>query len=66
MKAIVIYYSYGGNTLRIAKEIRQTLGAELAEIQTIQPYTGSYDDVVDQGQREVSSGFLPEIQPLSP
>lgn len=64
MKAIVIYYSYGGNTRRIAKEIGQALGAELAEIRTIQPYTGSYDDVVDQGQREVSSGFLPEIQPL--
>lgn len=65
MKAIVIYYSYGGNTRRIAGEIGQALGAELAEIQTIQPYTGSYDDVVDQGQREVNSGFLPAIQPLN-
>lgn len=65
MKAIVIYYSYGGNTRRIAGEIGQTLGAELAEIQTIQPYTGSYDDVVDQGQREVSSGFLPELRPVA-
>lgn len=64
MKAIVIYYSYGGNTRRIAGEIGQALGAELAEIRTVQPYTGSYDDVVDQGQREVNSGFLPELQPL--
>lgn len=65
MKAIVIYYSYSGNTHRIAKEIGQVLGAELAEIRTVQPYTGSYDDVVDQGQREVNSGFLPAIQPLN-
>ena len=65
MKAIVIYYSYGGNTRRIAGEIGQALGAELAEIRTVQPYTGSYDDVVDQGQREVNSGFLPELQPLN-
>lgn len=64
MKSIVIYYSYGGNTRRIAKEIGQALGAELAEIRTVRPYTGSYDNVVDQGQREVNSGFLPEIQPL--
>ena len=65
MKAIVIYYSYGGNTRRIAGEIGQALGAELAEIRTVQPYTGSYDDVVDQGQREVNSGFLPELQPMN-
>lgn len=64
MKAIVIYYSYGGNTRRVAEEIGKTVGADLAEIKTVKPYTGSYDDVVDQGQREVNSGFLPEIKPL--
>ena len=29
------------------------------------PYTGSYNDVVDQGQREVNAGFEPELKPLS-
>ena len=28
------------------------------------PYTGTYDDIVDQGQREVESGFTPEIHPI--
>ena len=40
-------------------------GAELAEIDTVQPYTGSYDEVVDQGQREVNAGYKPEIKPLT-
>lgn len=64
MKSIVIYYSYGGNTRRIAEKIQKELGADVAEIETIKPYTGSYNDVVDQGQQEVNSGFMPEIKPL--
>ena len=47
MRAIVIYYSYGGNTRRVAEKIGKTLGADLAEIKTVRPYTGSYNDVVD-------------------
>ena len=64
MKAIVIYYSYGGNTERIAQLIRQETGADAARIETVQPYTGTYEAVVDQGQREVDAGFCPEIKPL--
>lgn len=64
MKRIVVYYSYGGNTRRVAEKLRRALGADIAEIRTVEPYTGSYDDVVDQGRREVNSGFLPEIQPV--
>lgn len=65
MKAIVIYYSYSGNTRRVAEQIGKALSADLAAIQTVKPYTGSYDDVVDQGQREVNRGFLPKLRPLN-
>lgn len=64
MNCIIIYYSYGGNTRRIAQGMRELLGADLAEIKTVKPYTGSYNDVVDQGQHEVNSGYLPQLQPL--
>lgn len=64
MRGIVIYYSYGGNTRKIAEKIKKTLGIDAVEIETAEPYTGSYNDVVDQGQREVNSGFMPEIRPL--
>lgn len=65
MKNLIIYYSYGGNTRRIAKLIQENTGGDLAEIRTVQPYTGSYTEVVDQGQKEVGSGYMPEIEPLS-
>lgn len=62
MKSIVIYYSYGGNTRRIAEKIQKALGADIMEIKTKKPYEGNYNDVVNQGQQEVNSGFMPEIQ----
>ncbi len=64
MKSIIIYYSYGGNTRKVAEKIQKILGADAAEIKTVKPYIGSYNDVVEQGQREIDSGFMPEIQPL--
>lgn len=65
MKTIIIYYSYGGNTQRIADMLKKELNCDAAEIKTVTPYTGSYDSVVDQGQKEVESGFMPKIQPLN-
>lgn len=61
MKSIIIYYSFGGNTRAVAELIQESTGADIAEIKTVKPYTGSYNDVVDQGQREVNEGFMPEI-----
>lgn len=61
MKSIIIYYSFGGNTRAVAELIQKNTGADIAEIKTVKPYTGSYNDVVDQGQREVNAGFMPEI-----
>lgn len=64
MKALIVYYSYGGNTRRIAQRLQKELGCDLAEIETVTPYTDDYNSVVDQGQREVESGFMPELKPL--
>lgn len=65
-KMLIVYYSLSnGNTRRIAQQMQQATGADLAEIQTVEPYTGSYDDIVDQGQREVEQGYCPAIQPLA-
>ena len=34
MKALIIYYSFGGNTERIAKMIEKETGADMLEINT--------------------------------
>lgn len=65
MKRLILYYSYGGNTKKIAELIQKTVGGDMEEIKTVKPYTGDYMAVVDQGKREVDSGHMPEILPLS-
>ena len=64
MKAIVIYYSYLGNTKGIAEKIQKETGADIARIETVVPYEGDYNKVVDQGHDEVNRGYCPEIKPL--
>ena len=65
-KMLIVYYSWSnGNTERIAKELQDITGGEIARIDTVIPYQGSYDDVVNQGQQEVNCGFEPEISPLT-
>lgn len=64
-KMLVVYYSWSnGNTKKIAEELAEAKNADLAEIETIKPYEGSYNDVVDQGQGEVQKGYKPPIKPL--
>ena len=64
MKSLILYYSYRGNTQRIAERVHSAIGGDIARIDTVAPYTGSYDDVVAQGEREVKRGFLPALQPM--
>ena len=49
-KMLIVYYSLSnGNTRAIARQLQAATGADLAEIETAEPYTGSYDDIVRQG-----------------
>lgn len=65
MKALIAYYSYRGNTKRIAELIAKETGADTLRIETVVPYEGSYNKVVNQGQDEVNAGYRPAIKPLS-
>ena len=51
-KILTVYYSYSGNTKKIAEKIHDALGGDIAEIETVVPYSGDYDAVVDQGNEE--------------
>ena len=64
-KLLIAYYSWSnGNTERIAKTLQRIAGGELVKIDTAVPYSGSYNDVVEQGQREVQQGYEPELKPI--
>lgn len=63
-KTLVIYYSLTGNTKSIADKIAAATGADVARIETLEPYTGSQNEISAQGKREVDSGYHPDIKPL--
>lgn len=60
----ILFSWSNGNTKRIAEQLADETGADIAGIETTEPYRGSHEEVVDQGQREVEAGFMPQIDPL--
>ncbi|MCM1222167.1 MAG: NAD(P)H-dependent oxidoreductase, partial [Lachnospiraceae bacterium] len=64
MKALILYYSYLGNTEKIAEMIHREISADIAKIETVIPYDSDYNKVVDQGKAEVERGYKPEIKDL--
>ncbi|MDO4345307.1 MAG: flavodoxin [Eubacteriales bacterium] len=64
MKTLILYYSYLGNTKRIAEMIQKEIGGDMARIETVVPYDSDYNKVVNQGQDEVNRGYMPKLKPL--
>lgn len=50
MKKIVIYYSYTGNTKRIANYIKEKLSCDILELTPSIPFSKDYDEVVAEYQ----------------
>ena len=50
MRSLILYYTYHGNTQRIAERIHAAIGGDIARIDTVAPYTGDYDDVLRHGR----------------
>ena len=64
-RLLVVYYSLSGDTERIAKRLTYEYDAmRIERLETKEPYSGSYDEIAVRGQREVESGFRPEIRPV--
>lgn len=60
---LIAYYSQSnGNTRSIAKRIHEKCGYDLFEIETMEPYQGSYDEIVERGKWEVEHHFEPVLK----
>ena len=64
-KLLIVYYTCSNrNTERIAKKLKSIVGGDLLKIDIAVPYSGSYDDVVNQGQDEVERSYEPALKPI--
>lgn len=61
--ALIISYSYSGNTQQIAKAIQSVTGADWSEIYPWQPYPVEFPELLEQVRNEVKSGYRPRLLP---
>jgi flavodoxin/predicted small lipoprotein YifL len=60
-KALIVYFSWSGNTESVAKEIQTQTGAAIFEIVPATPYTDDYNTLIELAQEEQRTGARPEI-----
>ena len=51
-KALIVYYSWGGNTRGVAKEIARQTGFDSIELELVTPYSTNYNTVLSEVQRD--------------
>lgn len=61
-KALVVYFSYGGQTAKVAKAVQEAAKADIFEVKTVTPYPQGYHDCVNYAKDEKARNFHPEIQ----
>jgi flavodoxin len=61
-KVLIVYFSRSGNTREIANLIHKSIGGDIVEIQTVEPYPGNYDAVTKQAKQELESGYKPALK----
>ena len=59
---LIAYFTYSGNTERLAKMLQQETGADLFKVETAEPYSQSYHACVTRAKREKDNNERPALQ----
>jgi flavodoxin len=60
-KILVVFYSRTGNTRALAEVIHATVGGDIIEIKTVNPYPAEYRATTQQAKKELESGYKPPL-----
>lgn len=58
---LIAYFSYSGNSRRVAELIQEKTGGDIFRIETVNPYPTDYNAVVDQAKKEQEYDFRPKL-----
>ena len=58
---LIAYFSWSGNTEKLAEMIAEETGGTLFRIEPAEPYTEDYNALLDQAQEEQASGARPAL-----
>ncbi len=61
-KILIVYFSWSGNTRKIAEKIHAKVGGDLVELKTVTPYSSDYNTVLDQARKEQSQQARPALR----
>jgi flavodoxin len=61
-KILVAYFSWGGNTRGIARQIHERTGGDLFEIECVTPYSKNYNTCLDEALREQRANAHPPLK----
>lgn len=64
-KKLIVYFSYTGNTRKIANMIKNKLNCDILELKLVEPYSTDYQKVVDEEQNLEGSNHLREYQDIN-
>jgi flavodoxin len=62
MNIIIVYYSWSGNTKRIAELIKAETGGTVFGVKPKAAYPKSFNATADQAKKEIESGYKPELE----
>lgn len=65
-RAIVVYFSYSGNTKQVAEEIAKETGADIFRIETEKVYPSEYRACTDEAKKEKSANERPKLKGQMP
>ena len=58
---LIAYFSWSGNTENAAQIIQEKTGADIIELNPVEPYSSNYNEVLDQAQEDMNNDARPEL-----
>lgn len=59
---LVTYFSHSGNTRVIANQIHESVGGDIFEIVSADPYPSDYGECVEQAGKELREDYRPKLK----
>lgn len=63
-KVLVSYFSYSGNTKKVAQQIQNLTSGDIFKLDPINDYPTSYQKVLEIAKKEIRSGEKPELKDM--
>lgn len=61
-KVLIAYYSWSGNTQKVAEAIAEKTGGTLFRIETVEAYPTDYHATTEQAKKEINDGYRPKLK----